>query len=198
MSDNDSTRGSDYIIQVKVKNGPMLRAMRRWGFMTASSLSEATGVSVGTIGNFMNLQLVPITRTGDWRQPIIKIADVLKTMPQDLFPPQHIEKALEKNTGEVEASLAEVLTLAGHGASPEDKLLADGASEVISHALDSLTPREREIICRRYGLSGDPEQLEPIAQDLGVAKQRVHQLEAKALRKLRIRLANKRGELNIR
>ena len=166
----------------------MLRAMRRRGFMTASSLSRATGVSVNTVGKFMNLRWVPITRTGDWRPPIIKISEALRTMPQDLFPPQHIEAALEKNTGEVEASLAEVLTLAGHGATPEDKLLADEASGVLRHALDSLLPREREVVHRRYGFSGDPEDLEPIGKDLGVVKERVRQIQAKALRKLRLRM----------
>jgi RNA polymerase primary sigma factor len=63
--------------------------------------------------------------------------------------------------------------------------------ENLRELLDDLPPREREIILDRFGLGGDregPMTLESIGQRLGVTRERVRQIEADALRKLRRRL----------
>jgi RNA polymerase primary sigma factor len=55
--------------------------------------------------------------------------------------------------------------------------------------LDDLPPKEREILFDRFGLGGDaPMTLEAIGQRLGVTRERVRQIEASALQKLRRRL----------
>ena len=52
--------------------------------------------------------------------------------------------------------------------------------------LKILTPRERRIIELRFGLrDGEPHTLEYVGQLLGVTRERIRQLEAKALNKLR-------------
>jgi len=59
--------------------------------------------------------------------------------------------------------------------------------ESIQRVLDELSPREREIVMRRYGL-GDmpgPQTLEEVGRHFGVTKERVRQIEMRALRKLR-------------
>jgi RNA polymerase primary sigma factor len=52
--------------------------------------------------------------------------------------------------------------------------------------LDSLSGRERRVIELRYGLDGAPDRtLTEIGDALGVTRERIRQIEAKALRKLR-------------
>jgi RNA polymerase sigma factor (sigma-70 family) len=63
--------------------------------------------------------------------------------------------------------------------------------ENLRELLDDLPPKEREIILDRFGLGGDregPMTLESIGQRLGVTRERVRQIEASALQKLRRRL----------
>ncbi|HEY7141714.1 MAG TPA: RNA polymerase sigma factor RpoD/SigA [Methylomirabilota bacterium] len=59
----------------------------------------------------------------------------------------------------------------------------------LREVLDDLPPKEREILVDRFGLGGDsPKTLESIGQRLGVTRERVRQIEAAALQKLRRRL----------
>ncbi|MCS6775741.1 MAG: sigma-70 family RNA polymerase sigma factor [Chloroherpetonaceae bacterium] len=60
-------------------------------------------------------------------------------------------------------------------------------------ALEELTPRERDVIVLRYGLDGeDPRTLEEVGKALEVTRERVRQIEASALTKLRKRHRAKR------
>jgi len=62
----------------------------------------------------------------------------------------------------------------------------------VSKLLDKLTPREKEVITRRFGLNGNggiPMTLEEIGKDQGVTRERIRQIEAKAMEKLRRHLA---------
>jgi len=75
--------------------------------------------------------------------------------------------------------------------SEEDKSLEDiiikrELKEIINETLSTLTPREEGIIRKRFGFDdGEPKTLEKIGQSYRVTRERIRQIEAKALRKLR-------------
>jgi RNA polymerase primary sigma factor len=57
----------------------------------------------------------------------------------------------------------------------------------LSEALLRLSPRMRHVLCRRFGLDGEaPQTLEEVGADLGITRERVRQLESRALRELRM------------
>ena len=68
----------------------------------------------------------------------------------------------------------------------DDNILRLYSSEKLKEQLETLNPREKEVIERRYGLLSDdlPRDLENIAKTFGVTRNRIRQIEAKALRKL--------------
>ncbi|MFO7898336.1 MAG: sigma-70 family RNA polymerase sigma factor [Planctomycetota bacterium] len=53
----------------------------------------------------------------------------------------------------------------------------------LDKVMDQLTDREQEILRRRFGLAGSPETLKQIGKRLGITRERVRQLETRALRK---------------
>jgi len=57
---------------------------------------------------------------------------------------------------------------------------------VVNEILEHLDPREREVITRRYGLTegSEPQTLEQVGRRFGVTKERIRQLESRALKKL--------------
>ena len=59
-------------------------------------------------------------------------------------------------------------------------------AQQINLALKSLTPREEKVIRLRFGLDdGRPRTLEEVGRQFNVTRERIRQIEAKALRKLR-------------
>ncbi|HZQ63731.1 MAG TPA: sigma-70 family RNA polymerase sigma factor [Gaiellaceae bacterium] len=69
---------------------------------------------------------------------------------------------------------------------PEETTAESMRSTELTRALDTLNPRMRLVISRRFGLDGQaPQTLEQVGSELGITRERVRQLEARALRELR-------------
>jgi RNA polymerase primary sigma factor len=69
---------------------------------------------------------------------------------------------------------------------PEEMTVENLRSTELARALDTLNPRMRVVIARRFGLDGQtPQTLEEVGSELGITRERVRQLESRALRELR-------------
>jgi RNA polymerase primary sigma factor len=78
--------------------------------------------------------------------------------------------------------------------SPEEESLRGDLTQQVRDALSGLPPREREILCLRFGLEGEDEQtLEEVGVRFNVTRERVRQLEEQALRRMSRSLADTRA-----
>ncbi|MGC1778445.1 MAG: sigma-70 family RNA polymerase sigma factor [Xanthobacteraceae bacterium] len=69
---------------------------------------------------------------------------------------------------------------------PQASVEAVALRKIVGEALDDLTPREQRILRMRFGIGGTTDHtLEEIGQQFGVTRERIRQIEAKALAKLR-------------
>jgi RNA polymerase primary sigma factor len=111
-----------------------------------------------------------------------KVKDIIKAS-QDTV-------SLDSPVGEEEDS-----TLSDFVADDKEVTLSDSVDqtllkEQLSEALSILSKREEDVIRMRFGLDdGNPKTLEQVGKKLGVTRERIRQIEAKALRRLRIPLA---------
>jgi RNA polymerase primary sigma factor len=110
--------------------------------------------------------------------PIWKVRKVQKIAQQPI--------SLETPIGEEEDShLGDFIEDRGV-VSPADAVININLKEMTEQVLNTLTPREERIIKMRFGLEDGTERtLEEVGQTFGVTRERIRQIEVKALRKLR-------------
>jgi RNA polymerase primary sigma factor len=95
--------------------------------------------------------------------------------------------SLDRPVGsENDAALGELF--ASEQAPPEEEVTVSLEQDVLRRAVAQLPEREREVVKRRYGLNGDrdPASLEAIGRELGLTRERVRQIEARALEQLAV------------
>jgi RNA polymerase primary sigma factor len=68
----------------------------------------------------------------------------------------------------------------------EEEVVVALGDDALHRAIETLPPREKDVIKRRYGLDGDrdPQSLETIGRELGITRERVRQIELQALGRL--------------
>ena len=70
---------------------------------------------------------------------------------------------------------------------PHEQSAQQARGRELAGALDQLNPRMRRVLSLRFGLDGQPPQtLEEVGTQLGITRERVRQLETRALRELRL------------
>ena len=94
--------------------------------------------------------------------------------------------SLEKPVGEEEdSSLADFISDPSAD-TPEDHMIDEALTTALNEALERLTDREEKVLRMRYGLlDGKNYTLEEVGKEFGVTRERIRQIESKALRKLR-------------
>jgi RNA polymerase primary sigma factor len=94
--------------------------------------------------------------------------------------------SLETPVGDGDSSVADMIEDVNSEA-PDTATNAQARSEELGVALERLNPRMRHVVLRRFGLDGKaPQTLEEVGNDLGITRERVRQLETRALRELRL------------
>jgi RNA polymerase sigma factor (sigma-70 family) len=136
--------------------------------------------------DLINLKIEPVDKHGDWLPSVIKLAELTNTMPVELFSDAQYYP-LDVNVAQFEMGQEEVMQLLNntHAPDPSEAIEYREMQQGIDDVLDSLTPREAEVLRLRFGIDGKEHTMEEVGQVYGVSRERVRQLEAKALRKLR-------------
>ncbi|MBR5528710.1 MAG: RNA polymerase sigma factor RpoD [Clostridia bacterium] len=94
--------------------------------------------------------------------------------------------SLEDRVGKEEDSVIGDFIPDANAPDPEEIVSRTILHEKIMEALDSLTPRESSVIKMRFGLiDGKIRTLEEVGEEFNITRERIRQIEAKALRKLR-------------
>ncbi|HST51737.1 MAG TPA: RNA polymerase sigma factor RpoD [Pyrinomonadaceae bacterium] len=111
--------------------------------------------------------------------PVSKVRKVLKIAQEPI--------SLETPIGEEEDSHLGDFIEDKSILNPADAVVATNLREITDEVLATLTPREEKVIKMRFGLgnNGSEHTLEEVGQHFAVTRERIRQIEAKALRKLR-------------
>ena len=110
--------------------------------------------------------------------PVHKVRRVLRVAQEPI--------SLETPVGEEDETHLGDFIVDRSGASPSERAISTNLRDQMAEVLKMLSPREEKIIRLRFGLEdGSEHTLEEVGQSFAVTRERIRQIEAKALRKLR-------------
>jgi RNA polymerase primary sigma factor len=143
---------------------------------------------VETINKMIRIQRQLVQDLG--REPSIEeIANKMGITPEKVQNIQRIAKepiSLEAHVGEEEDSSLGDFISDPNALTPHEFMLQEMVKQTLDEVLETLTDREEKVLRLRYGLfDGKNHTLEEVGREFGVTRERIRQIEAKALRKLR-------------
>ena len=186
----------DYRLTVKVRNNRILKAIEAVGGTPGGKWCAANGLGYISVNDLINMTSSPPKGDGTLTLNASLLCDVLGKLPEDLWSNEQLYP-LVKNFSEMEMDYGQVCALLP---SSEQSYLPDFSemeeaetTKLVDEAVGCQTSREAKVLRLRFY---EDMTLAAIGEQFGVQKERVRQIEAKALRKLRHpRLAEKLSEL---
>ena len=143
---------------------------------------------VETINKMSKMQRKLTLELG-YEPSIAELAEALEMSQERVMEIMQIARepaSLETPIGEEDDSNLGDFVADYKGVTPEENIDAVMLREQIDELLNDLKDREKQVIIRRFGLEdGHPRTLEEVGREFDVTRERIRQIESKAIRKLR-------------
>ena len=154
--------------------------------MNQAELCRAVGMSQSSYGALESMKDTPFIdggpHSGQWREPVLKLADFHGVPVEDLFPPEILK--LRGGTKHASLDVTEFARLAAAG--PEELLmLREQIGNVKPMLSKAVTKSEARVLTERFGFNGEERTLTQIAERIGISRSRAGQLQERALGKMR-------------
>ena len=185
--------GKEYRIRVSIKNNLLLSAIEACGYATIADFARDADVNQSTISAMINLKFAPLMQSGEFTRAAKQVMETLGAAPSDLWSAEQLNMSLGKSFVDRECGKAELIAALGVSSTelvgfstPEEALHHGDQVRVVNDVISSLTPREEKVLIMRFGLQGvESKTLDDVGLAFDVTRERIRQIEAKALRKLR-------------
>jgi RNA polymerase sigma factor (sigma-70 family) len=183
----------EFNLKVTVRNNLVLTAITNSGYTNLAKFAKDNALSLGLLYDTINLKRPPMLQTGEFSPFAMELMEVLGACPTDLWTAEQLTMKLKKNVSYRELGKEELQRCLQSSARsligldyPEQEAEENQATKIMVDAVDSLTPREAKVLKMHFGLDGeDQHTLEQIGEKMGVTRERIRGIEAKALSKMR-------------
>lgn len=181
----------EYRIKVTVRNNLILKVIEAHGYKSLKFFAEINNINYSRLANLVALREAPLGSSGEFSLVARQLMEILGAAPHDLWSDEQLTMALRKNSSEATVGSYEFSTLFNRLTgqieydSPDEAADKANIAKVVAEQLDSLTPREAKVLRMRFGIGCDDMTLEEIGASFGVTRERIRQIEAKAVRKLK-------------
>jgi RNA polymerase primary sigma factor len=124
------------------------------------------------------------------REPTVKetAKEMLMTVPEieNLMKISQQPRSLSTPVGDDKEATLEQFVADTNQPSLYDKVSRELLKDALNKVLETLSPREKKVLMMRFGLEdGKPKTLEEVGKEFKVTRERIRQIEAKAIRKLK-------------
>ena len=194
MNDDDESI-NEYRIKVTVRNNLILSAIENAGHKSVTAFCRHVGLGITAMTELIGMRKPPINANGEFN-PIAKLLmEELCALPTDLWTSEQLTLKLARNSAQRSVSAEGMRAALGMHAEemlelmkPDDldeNVLKHEMVTVVQEQLDSLTPRESKVLRMRFGIGCEEYTLEEVGKMFDVGSERIRQIEAKALRKMK-------------
>jgi RNA polymerase sigma factor (sigma-70 family) len=183
-------KNNEYRLEVKVKNNLIYKKIIDLGYLSPYDFCKKTKFSYSWLCDLINLKISPLSDDGQFAHQVDKLADLLNCLPENLFTSNQLYTCLETNSfvREIDEAEMQFALENNYNQLSLEKLVDEPIkNKAIEDILDTLTPREKKIIQMRFGLGeySKTHTLQECSEIFYCSRDRIRQIEAKALRKLR-------------
>lgn len=198
---------SDYRVKISVSNARIRKAMEAAGYTSVLQMCRVKNLPITDTFDLVNMKASPLNKKGEWRVCVLKLADALYSLPDDLFSEQQKVLVLKTSTGTKDVTEAELVRISEQYVWDnrlEDmqdnegvrQIAHEQAEDLMKQVMDTaLTPREKQVLNMRFGMHGATKSFDEMGKELDVSRERIRQIEAKALRKLRAHAEREKSEV---
>ncbi len=173
------------VLTKKTNTHIILQMMREHEIKRVSELCRQAKLSHSEAGALISGKQSPWNKDGSWCLAVEKLADFFACSPEYLFACESdgLRKQAEVTFGQTCEN--EAIKWAEQ-ALPERVCEQKELERIVDNILSTLTPREERVLRLRFGIGLNKDHtLEEVSSMFDVAKERIRQIEAKSLRKIR-------------
>ena len=179
---------SDYRVKITIRNDRILSKIEELGFPSVMKFCEHTGMPYTSTNDVISGKVTPICegkRVGEPRNIVKLLLENLDMTLEEAFTEKQL-KGFAKNSYEVKVKEKELLQMVNPAKNQEVKIIEQDVKSSLNEIFSKyLTPREEKVLRMRFGIDLDTNHTyEEIGLEFLVTKERVRQIEQRALRKM--------------
>jgi len=177
---------SDYRVKITIRNDRLLSKMEEMGFQSVLKFCKHTGMQYTSTNHIFAGKLSPINEKGEIRKNVKLLLENLDMTVEEAFTTRQLE-GFSKNSFETKVKEKQLLQIINKPKNLEMKAIENDVKLTLSNIFSRyLSPRYEKVLRMRYGIGLDTEHtLEEVGLVLQTTKERVRQIELKAIEKLK-------------
>jgi RNA polymerase sigma factor (sigma-70 family) len=177
---------SDYRIKITIRNDRLLRAIEEAGYKNVQQFALDNFFHYEKVNRLIRGVFKPITEEGSLKPFCSEVLRVLGKKIEDCFTPKQLQ-GFKKSTFVTSVDEKTLMQLSQNNSTVELKLVENDVKKIIDKIfLENLRPKEERILRMRYGIGLDTSHtLEQIGLEFSVTRERIRDLETKAIEKLK-------------
>ena len=177
---------SDYRIKITIRNDRLLRAIEEAGYKSVQQFALDNFFHYDKVNRLIRGVFKPITEEGSLKPFCSEVLRVLGKKIEDCFTPKQLQ-GFKKSTFVTSVDEKTLMQLSQNNSTVELKLVENDVKKIIDKIfLENLRPKEERILRMRYGIGLDTSHtLEQIGLEFSVTRERIRDLETKAIEKLK-------------
>lgn len=169
---------ADFNVQIRVRNGRLLRAIREQ-FGTAAELCRVSGINRSGVSALLSMRSTPFRKDGSLTSVAEAIVSALGIPAGELWPDHIAHLKARKATVEIDIDADGLAALS----SDVDADTVLSCRKAIQMLAVGLTDRQVYVLSQRMTGAN----LDDVAREIGVSRERVRQIENAAVRKMRVK-----------